>query len=232
MKKISRTIGSTITILLLIPFIASADTTYTTANNHSTGIAGFGDTARHQSAQSFLTTEDGYLDTVTAYVKNESSASDNTSWSIQADNSGVPSGTPLESGTIDVTGSSCTVYTWTAGQTTALSNATTYWIVFDRTGSYAGYDYTLCGDEPSTYADGTEADSDSGTWSTKNRDAYLQIHSVTTGGGGGGGETSTTTGTTTPELISAFSQLTIALLLSFAIGFVMSVWIFKSYILS
>jgi len=182
---------------LFLPGVSGADEVIVTGVTNTATIAGYGHADRLESAQSFTTTVGGYAQTISVWMNNTNGVADDATLSLMEDSGGEPTGTQLDTTSIDVVGTGCTEYIWTLDETTSLSPATTYWILFGRTGGADDYDYGLCGDEPSAYAGGTEADKDSGIWADKDRDAYAEITLVGTPSGGGTSTTATTTELTT-----------------------------------
>lgn len=234
MKKISKIILSTLSILLLIPSIANANETITVpGGNPYLGTAGR--QTNTMSAQSFITGTGG--NTITATVKLARTATTPTTnprISIQTDNSGTPSGTVLTSeyynGTLStLNGSEECIGTSTVTFTTPyeLTGATTYWLVVDVPGySDVNNGYYMCGSRSSVYGNGQFKQGDNGSWTTPGYDAYVVLSLETA-------EASTSTeATSTPEQIQALSIYTMLLLLSGALGFILSTWIFQQYILS
>jgi len=177
MKKISRTITSTFTILLLIPFVAMA---LSQVNGLGTGTL----TVDHDETVVTAFLYDGtYYDASTANPWN-----DNASWSSN----------------------------FTA-------EADSIKFIDDVNACYAGaLDYDTCIGGGGVAIDNTCGYYFSGgIW---NED--------TSCGGGGGGGSGTTTSTSTLSSISTITDVITLLLLSFLSGLIMSIWIFKSYILS
>jgi len=198
---------------LIMPLFAIGAETIYTADTNTTVIAGYGAVARPQSAQSFDSSLGGYVTTISVWMTNENSVTDDVVLSLVEDNAGEPEGTVLESTTKDVVGTTCTEYTWTLSGTTALTSGTTYWIRFGRDGSLDDYDYGLCGNEPSVYAGGTEADEDSGIWTDKDRDAYTEI---TLEDSPGPGPSPTSTATTT-ALVAPYAPFYAGILFFFTL---------------
>jgi len=183
-----------IAIFFILPQIAFGEIIYT-ADTNTTVIAGYGHPDRPQSAQSFNSSGGGFVTTISVWMTNENGVADDVVLSLVEDSGGEPVGSVLESTTKDVTGTGCAEYTWTLTGTTELLSSTSYWILFGRDGGTDNYDYGLCGNDPSVYPGGTEADEDSSVWTDKDRDAYTEITLSTTPGGEG-----TSTATSTVEL--------------------------------
>jgi len=160
---------------LSLPFVSGADEIIYTADTNTTLINAYGHTDRIESAQSFDSSAGGYVQRISVWMTNENAVTDDVIISLVEDSGGEPTGTVLDSTLHNVAGTTCTEYIWTLDETTQLSPATSYWVLFGRDGGADDYDYGLCGNEPGVYAGGTEADKDSGTWTDKDRDAYTEI---------------------------------------------------------
>jgi len=190
-------------LLLLFAFganAAKADYDITTGDGtyDNTGFIGYSDTY-DKGAQSFLTIGAGTLETVR--IKASVAGSGTYTMTLEADDSGHPSGAPLAnvsfSGAI-AAGCSDSVDVSFASPI-SLDAATTYWIVFDRDDANSTGNYLdLCSVGSDTYSDGIWKRFNTSAWSTISDDGDLILPIVE----GGGGEGSTTP-TTTPNGLTA-----------------------------
>jgi hypothetical protein len=134
-----------------------------------------------QAAQSFAVTAAGTLSAVVLNVRKYLSPTDDLVVELQADASGVPSGTALTSASISGTALTTTPTSTTFTLAYGLSVAT-YWVVLRRTGA-RDFDNAY-GAEMSTgagpYAGGSTATRASGTWSTGSNDLVFSARMSTT----------------------------------------------------
>jgi len=186
---------------ILLPMYVFADSTVITSTG-TTEISGFGLSGGNPQkyAQDWVATQDGevgYVDIATMRIGGGSVA-DSVKISIQS-NSGInPDGTDLASGTISQSSltTSCAVYRIVFTASTTITNGTTYWLVYDRTGAYAAYPngYSFCGESPAGYSDTRWYDGSS--WNTGNNSMYGIIYQADVDGGGSGTSTESVSTTT------------------------------------
>lgn len=116
-------------------------TTTSTSQMNTVGYEfplGSGVSSDAKIAQSFTTVGAGTLTFTSAYIGKSGSPADNTTIGIQADSSGVPSGTFLTSQTIASSTFNASGATVSLSMATIEVTATTqYWVVIERSGAYA-----------------------------------------------------------------------------------------------
>ncbi len=135
------------------------------------GTQALGDASNHQElAQSFVPSADIALGSVDLRIRREGSPTDNLVLSIQADSSGVPSGTSL--GSVSIGGASLAEesYPWVRfsfNTPVSLSANARYWLVIGRSGALSTANYYQLGvDERLSYTPGRFKiyDQGSGVW--------------------------------------------------------------------
>lgn len=136
------------------------------------------------------------VDTIRMRWGKEASPTDNLIIHLQADNAGTPSGTDLASSTWTGAGSAISgIITHNFTISATLNASSTYWIIFNRSGSNddTNYYHTF---GLTTNNLGQAKRNRTGTWSDftdsgNNKDFYFQIYGTTSGGGGTTSETQT-----------------------------------------
>lgn len=157
-------------------FLATGSTTDVTLVDitSDTGTENVGDSNnRLRIAQSFSLAAASVVNKVVGRIFKDGSPADNMVASIQADSSGVPSGTPLISASVAGAsiGTSAANITFSFSTPLNLSASTTYWLVFERSGSVDSSNfYRINSNNGNPYADGVAKNYNANTpaWETLN----------------------------------------------------------------
>lgn len=129
--------------------------------------------ANAKRAQSFQIASAADIKNVAIELRRVNNPTDNFIISIEADNSGEPSGTPLSSITIDASTISATkaYVEFTLASAASLSASTTYWLVFNRSGSLDGGDFIrLFGNAGGVYSGGAAISYNTSVWTSAGSD--------------------------------------------------------------
>jgi len=214
---------------LAFPYIAKADYTIDTSTTSADeafcgGLYSNGSHGNFEKcAQAFTTTDAGDIEGVTVGTRKQGSPVDELIVSIQADNSGEPDGTPIDSDMISGAslGGSCADAVFDFAST-PLDASTKYWIVLERSGSTNNTNkYVGCGGDSAS--SGEEAANYTGSvWNTRTPNYRVVLEIVSEGGGGE--EATSTTATTT--LISDPNRDFAQGLWLFLAGFALMLWLF------
>lgn len=134
-----------------------------------------------QAAQSFVAAHDGTTHALAFRVRKEGAPVDDLEVAIQADSSGAPSGTDLDSATV-ATSDLSDEFDWvTAGLTDAgtLADGATYWIVWRRSGASDTTNYYALNTNDEGLGTGTLAGYDGTTWTAlASRHALHRFYSL------------------------------------------------------
>jgi len=137
-------------------------------------------------AQSFEVTGSQTVGSVSLYLKKVGSPTGNLTVTIETDNSGEPSGTPVANGTSDTVAASTLATSYDLiefefSTPPSLSGSTTYWIVLDTADSGSQTNYVVWGADTSspTYADGEMLSYDA-SWSAESADACFYVYGEAT----------------------------------------------------
>jgi len=210
-------VASLAIVAALNPSVSFADSTVQTTLDE-TELSGFGLNGGNPNllAQSFTATETGTVEVIDVWLASvNGSATDAARISIQGDNAGEPDGAELAFGTVDYTllpsGPPGDLVSISLDVPVAITNGETYWVIFGRTGAYAGYPngYENFGESPNDYGLGAQSTDDGATWSSWNATAYVTIYQLSAAG--------TTTPSDIPQLQinQAQSNLTAAFMVFF-----------------
>ncbi len=129
-----------------------------------------------RQAQSFQVAAAGNLSQlVAAFGANNGSPSGVVTWSLRADNAGLPTGTELATGTFTPTASADNTINVSNGPFLAAS--TTYWVAFLCSNQSSGVSWTMRSSAASVYANGVRATSSDGgsTWVAGTTDLDLAV---------------------------------------------------------
>lgn len=120
-----------------------------------------------RQAQSFQVTTATTISQIKAYLTKDGSPTDNLEFRIQADTAGAPSGTSLATGSVaGATVGAAADHSINLNTTVNLAASTTYWIVFERSGSLDAVNYFDVGHNTGNpYASGLQSTYNGTTWS-------------------------------------------------------------------
>jgi len=177
-----------------------------------------------QVGQKFVACADGSIASVSVYVSIAGGVPvDNIVVGLQADSSGVPSGTYLDSDSLSglsLSGSSVQ-HEFSFSAPVDVANGMTYWVVVSRSGSNSTVNYYGVGGDTD---DGTAYRIDGGVFDPPGRD--MNISGTIVEGGGGGTEDSGSVATTTVDEIAGASDILFVGVSSFFIGLIGTVWMY------
>jgi len=185
MKRLALFLAVTGALALPHHVYAFACAAYTSGMNDNVG-------QNNEDAQSFTVSAPCVIDSATFSFNTYTSGISLTSVKIYSDNSGLPSGTVLDTCTPPASGGTGT-RTYTCSGNVTLNPSTVYWASFVDGASNLRFNLALPADgsAPSAYAQYWL-----GSWNIDSygRSMYLQIdgHAPSGGGGGGGGTSSST----------------------------------------
>lgn len=139
-----------------------------------------------KAAQSFQIDSVDDISQVKLWLKKTGSPTGNLTVTIEADDGGEPSGTPVTNGTSDTVAASglSTSYGWIEfdfSSAPSLAAGTTYWLVLQSTGDYGTDDYVLWGIDSSSpsYPNGQIKIIQGGVWIPSPYDACFDIYNTT-----------------------------------------------------